>query len=525
VSFQTDIYFKINKSFDIFSSIFRIISENYVLDIDPQILIKSGIEGMLKSLDPYTEYYDSDDKEELEFLANASYTGLGISVSVIDSQLTITGIRDSFPAFKSGLKVGDRILKIDSIIVLNFSSEKLRDYTKGEAGSALEITVISERNDTSTHKLIRESIVLDNISYSGFISKNVGIIKLERFTRTSAYDMRKAIADLRRKDSLSALIIDLRDNPGGLLDAAVGICELFLPNHSLIVTTKAREGIITGEFSTISIPAEPDLPLCLLINENSASASEIVAGAIQDYDRGIILGKKSYGKGLVQSIFDLPFNGNIKITTSKYYTPSGRCIQKLDFAEKYHGKIVKNVNDNNYFRTKNGRIVYELNGIQPDSILNEENDVPIINDLIFRFIDFKFTKYYINKFTNIDPNNLNDDLIFTEFVKYLVDNDYTPKTQIFESLDSISRKLKNDNLSKKERDIVYEFENIINKRYLEDIKKYSYEITKILRIGIMSRYLKEREVLGKLYEIDSLTLISSHILKSSKYDHILRNQR
>lgn len=420
MGFKNDIYLQINKSFDIFSNIYRLILENYVLEIDTETLIKGGVEGMLKTLDPYTEYYDAKDTGELEYFASGAYTGLGISVSVIDSQLTITEVRENYPAYKSGIKVGDKIYKIDSNIVININSEKLRDFTKGEQGTKLTMYVINNKNDTTEHIVTREIIKMENISFYDILDSNVAYIKLDRFTKTTATDMKKAIYDLRKKGKFNGMIIDLRDNPGGLLDASVKVAELFLPENSLIVTTKRRNSEKTGEFYTYNKPLEPDVPLCILINEGTASASEIVAGAIQDYDRGIIVGKKSFGKGLVQSIFDVPYNGHLKMTTSKYYTPSGRCIQRLDFAEKYQDNGVNNAKDTVQYSTKNGRKVYELTGILPDTSIISELNNPIFEDLINNFIFFKFAEEYL-KVNNIQHkiDNINEDKLISDFIKFV----------------------------------------------------------------------------------------------------------
>ncbi len=523
LGFKNDIYFQINKSFDIFSNIYRLILENYVLEIDTETLVKGGIEGMLKTLDPYTEYFDEEDAEELEYFASGAYTGLGISVSVIDSQLTITGIRDDYPAYESGIKVGDRIFKIDTNFVLNISSEKLRDFTKGEQGTKLNMFVININNDTTQHILSRELIKMDNIPFYDIIDKNVAYIKLDRFTRTSASDLKKAIYELRKKITLKGLILDLRDNPGGLLDASVKVAELFLPSNSLIVTTKRRNSEKTGEFFTFNTPLEPDVPLCVLINDGSASASEIVAGAIQDYDRGIIVGKKSFGKGLVQSIFDVPYKGHLKMTTSKYYTPSGRCIQRLDFAEKYQGKVVKNASDTVEFRTKNGRKVYELTGILPDTIINNDINNPLIEELINNHVFFEFAGEFAKNNNSKDIELTKNDLLFDNFIKFVKKSDLKYSNSIFSSIANIKKELEKNVSAKKSLETVEVLESDIKESLIKDLMRYKSELLYIIKYEIYLRFYNETRIQKQSVMSDQLIKKSIELLLSENYKRLLNS--
>lgn len=522
LGFKNDIYFQINKSFDIFSNIYRLILENYVLEIDTETLVKGGVEGMLKTLDPYTEYYDAKDTEELEYFASGAYTGLGISVSVIDSQLTITGVREDYPAFKSGIKVGDRIYKIDTSIVLNISAEKLREYTKGEQGTKLDMVLINSKNDTTNHTLSRELIKLDNISYYGVLEKDIAYIKLDRFTRTTAIDVKKAIYDMRKNRNLNGMILDLRDNPGGLLDASVKVAELFLPENSLVVTTKRRNSEKTGEFYTYNKPLEPDIPLCILINESTASASEIVSGAIQDYDRGIIVGKKSFGKGLVQSIFDVPYNGHLKMTTSKYYTPSGRCIQRLDFAEKYQGKIVDNAKDTVQYKTKNGRKVFELTGILPDTTITEEIDNPIYEDLLNNYTFFKFAEQYLkSNLINDDISKIDEDKLVSDFINFVKSSEIKYNSNIFASIKNIQTELSKTKVSKQSLESITKLEDDIKNTLINDLKGNKEELLNLIKYEIYLRILNEKSIQEQLVVNDNLIKKSISLIISDKYTRLL----
>ncbi len=348
--FTANDYYKINKSFDIFGALFREVAANYVLEIDPEILIKSGIEGMLATLDPYTEFYDDANEDDLELLTNGTYTGFGFTVANIDSLLTIISLREGNSAFANKLRIGDKIYSIDSTVVLHMDIDNLKKYTRGKSGSKALVKILRDGiKDTLSFTLTRENINLPNVTYSGFMKNNIGFIKVERFSKNTALDVRLAINSLRSQNKLSGLVIDLRDNPGGLLAAAVSLCEIFVPKGSLIVSTKGNSPNFNNEYRSMMDPSEPDLPLAILINESSASASEIVAGAIQDLDRGLVIGRRSFGKGLVQSIIDLPYKTSLKITTSKYYTPSGRCIQKIKYGDLYSKKEIKENTDTTIF--------------------------------------------------------------------------------------------------------------------------------------------------------------------------------
>jgi carboxyl-terminal processing protease len=521
--FTKDSYFKINKSFDVFGAIFREVSANYVLEVDPELLIKGAIQGMLATLDPYTEFYDASDQEDLEILTSGTYTGFGISLSNIDSMITITEVRDGYSASLAGVRVGDRIFKIDDTEVLNQDYNDIKDFIKGTAGSKSTFLILRDGNpDTLKFELSRKQIQLDNISYYNMLDSNTGYIKIDRFNSTVANDFRFSLAELKRKNKLSSLVIDLRDNPGGLLDPAVQICELFLPIGSVVVNTKGRDGKDLYTYKSDTKPIEPDLPLVVMINENSASASEIIAGAMQDYDRAVIVGNRSYGKGLVQTILPIPYKGNLKITTAKYYTPSGRCIQRIKFAEQYQQKsLVQDSPDSNIYFTQKGRKVYESTGINPDTGSTRKVVTEIINDLYLKLMFFKFANYYTGNLNELPQNFKNDDKLFENFQKYLIKNNYVFQSEaevLLKRLKEISEETKySKNFDKGLQVIKKELENeslLLLSKSKEDVLRY-------LDFEIRVRFSTEKDMISRLLKIDTELELAKSVLRKDVYNRIL----
>ncbi|MGA2298961.1 MAG: S41 family peptidase, partial [FCB group bacterium] len=452
-----DYYFKINKSFEIFGAVIRELSSNYVDEIDPEDMIDDGIDGMLKNLDPYTTYIDNKDNEDLDIITNGSYSGLGITVSIRDSMLTIIDIHDGFSAQRNGVRIGDRIYKIDSVNLLHQSTDELRKYTRGKPGTTVILWVIRNgMKDTIAITLQREEIKINNVSYSGMINDSVGYIKLDRFSRFSAEEVRNALNELKRNDKFHCLILDLRDNPGGLLESAVAISEIFLKSGSPIVSTKGRNHKEERMYRSVLPPVDKDTRLAVLINRMSASASEILAGAIQDLDRGIIVGERSFGKGLVQTIFDLPYNNSLKITTAKYYTPSGRCIQRLDF----HNKVKSNIDkSDSIFHTKNGRIVIESNGIMPDSLVNEKPFSDFTKQLLRDDVFFDFANDYSSELKKLPEGFQVNPKLISLFKDYINKKNKKYDTPLRAKILELEKLAKEENVSQK---MYKEIENLKN---------------------------------------------------------------
>lgn len=523
LGFTKDYYFKINKSFDVFGAIFREVTTNYVLEIDPEILIKGAINGMLATLDPYTEFYDVSDQDDFDILTSGTYTGFGISISNIDSLLTITEVRDGYSASEQGIRIGDRICLIDSIDVLYRNFNDVKELFKGTSGSKSVFGILRDGNpDTLRFELVRKQILLENISYYDMLDGSTAYIKLDRFNSTAAQDFRFALNELKNNNAMKSLIIDLRDNPGGLLEPAVQICELFLPAKSVIVTTRGRNGEELYSYNSSSNPVEPDLPLVVLINENSASASEILAGALQDYDRAVIVGKRSYGKGLVQSILPLPYKGNLKITTAKYYTPSGRCIQRIKFGEMYQAASkVSDSPDTTIYYTKNKRKVFESTGILPDTGAIKKPYSEIISELYVKFKFFNFANHYTSNLNKLPNNFKADEKLFAEFVKYLDDLDYSYQSESEIILDRINAIAKESGYSKNFDKSINNLKKSLELEEKDIMSNNKSDILKYLDFEIRSRFLSEHDLLSRLLTIDDDLELAKKILQKGEYVKIL----
>lgn len=518
--------FNINKSFEIFGSVFKHVALNYVEEIPPEDLIKFSIDGLLENLDPFTEYYSQSEADDIDFLITGTYTGLGISVGIRDSMLTIIGLRDGYSARKSGIRIGDRLYKIDTTVVINKSTKELRQFTRGEPGSYCDFYILRDGiKDTLKFRLERENIQIQNISFSGFVKKNVAYVKLERFSRNSASEMRGVINKLSAKDTIKSFILDLRDNPGGLLESAISICELFVPKGSVIVKTKGRSKNDEVVYRSYKEPLLADQPLAILINENSASASEIVAGAIQDLDRGIIIGRRSYGKGLVQSVFDVPYKGSIKLTTAKYYTPSGRCIQKLDYVTNSKKNEAFPIHDTTIFYTQNGRRVYEYVGIIPDTIIDPVEKSNFINELLNGNKFFNFANIYTAKLNSLDKNFIINDKLISEFEAYLKTQNIDYTFGLNRKLDEIKTQAQKDKYSSKIINSLTNLQNDLKKEKRELIKNNIEDMKKYLELEIKNRFLTEEEYIELTLANDEITQTALNILTSDKYYTILALNR
>jgi carboxyl-terminal processing protease len=357
--------------------VFREVNSRYVDEIDPKELVDVGVGAMLEYLDPYSEYFEEEETDEVESITTGSYVGFGITVASIDSVLTITDVREGGSAMAAGIRIGDHLLSIDSTRTDTLLSRELRPYTRGPAGSSARLRLLREGlPDTLDLVLQRSELELTSVGIKEVLTGDIAYVNLVRFSRNTSSELRAALADLRSRSAFKGLILDLRDNPGGLLEAAIDVVELFVPRGSRIVSTRGREDEDLVEYTSQSEPLEPTTPLVVLINNQSASASEIVAGALQDLDRAVIIGSRSFGKGLVQSIIPLSDQSLLKLTTARYYTPSGRCIQRLNYRSD------SALTDTSVYTTLGGRRVSATHGIDPDSTVSDSMFTRTIQHLL-----------------------------------------------------------------------------------------------------------------------------------------------
>lgn len=511
------VYFKINKSLEMFGAMFREISANYVDDIDPEEFVRNGMKDMLDNLDPYTTLLDESSSEDIDMLSTGVYTGFGMSVGARDSMLTITGLYDGYSAQRNGLRVGDHIYQIDTAIVLHEVSRSLRPFTRGVAGSKATMKILRDGiADTLVFTLSREEIKVQNLPYFGLVQDSIGYIKLDRFSRQSGEDVKTAIFELRSKSNLCGLILDVRDNPGGLLEAATTISEIFAPQGSRIVSTKGRAVTEERVYIAQSRPFEPDIPLAVLINGRSASASEVLAGAIQDLDRGVIMGERSFGKGLVQNVFSLPYNGSVKITTAKYYTPSGRCIQKVDFARKREGKSVS-ADTGRIFYTKNNRPVRELHGIEPDSIVSDSDYPAVITQLLAKDIIFGFASEYTSKLKSIPPKFTVTPEILNQFEAFAERKGFYVETPALQKLKEARTLVSQDKTNIAFASKIESLEKILQKEQRILAPTHTKILSTLLENEIISRFLTNKEESERTLKTDRLVQTAAGLLQSPAY--------
>jgi carboxyl-terminal processing protease len=486
-------YFEISKNLDIFNSVYRELNISYVDDTKPGQLMKTGIDAMLNSLDPYTVYYTENDIEDYKFLSTGEYGGIGTAVLDIDNKIIIADPYEGFSAFKAGLRGGDQIIGVDNYNVEGKRSDEISNLLKGQAGTPIKLKVLKAGQKTPIDVLLnREEIKTKAVPYFGMLSNNeTGYIKLTQFTDNCSGEVKEALLNLKGKGCKN-IILDLRGNLGGLLHEAQNIVNFFIEKGHEIVSTKGKVPEWDKTYLAVNNPIDTQIPLAVLVDENSASASEIVSGALQDLDRAIIIGKRTYGKGLVQQTRDLVYNAKVKITVAKYYIPSGRCVQALDYSTRDEEGRVEKVPDSliTAFKTKNGRIVYDGAGIMPDIKTTDPNFSMALGSLISKFYIFNYaTDYYLKhpQLASVKDFGLSD-AEYTEFINYLSGKDYNYKTRSEMELEDFK---KNAISEKYYGDIKNELDALLTKMNTnkkEDLVKHKTEIKKYLEEEIVSRY-------------------------------------
>jgi len=433
---RTDIYFEIAKNLDLLGKVYKETTLNYVDDVNPEKFLRAGIQGMLASLDPYTIFIDEKKIEDIDLITNGKYGGVGISIGVRGDDVTVVEVMDGYAAQRQGIQIGDIIIQAAGEAISPDNIDDISSLVKGEPGTTVELRIVrNEMLDTLTFNLIREEVIVKNIPYAAFYPENSNnaYIKLSNFSRSASDEIKKAIKELQEQKEISSIMLDLRGNPGGLLDIAVDVCNKFLVRDQLVVSTRGREKGSDKKYYAVEEPMiSGDVEIIILINGSSASASEIVAGALQDHDRAVILGTQSFGKGLVQTIIPLSYNTSLKITTAKYYTPSGRCIQRIDYAEDNEILYPISAEEEDKFFTDHKREVYAKGGITPDTTVQFSIEGELTKELLAKGMFFKFANNFVFNNPNADFSTLNDQSLFTDFTEYLdyTDFKYTSQMEI-----------------------------------------------------------------------------------------------
>lgn len=491
--------FEVSKGLNIFATLFRDVNLFYVDEIEPEKLVQSGIDAMLKSLDPYTVYYPESKMDEFKMMTTGAYAGIGSIISMKDDYVVIREPYRNSPADRAGLLPGDLILAIDGMDMKGKNTEFVSQHLKGQPGKEVTIKIkrLGEEKPMEV-KVVRENVQLPSVPYYGMFDDKIGYIYFTGFTDKSAEDVRRAIMDLKQQGAES-LILDMRGNGGGLLDQAVEIANYFLPRNTLVVNTKGKIKQWDKEYFTSNNPIVPDMKLAVLIDRSSASASEILSGSLQDYDRAVIIGERSFGKGLVQTTRDLVYNTKLKVTTAKYYIPSGRCIQAVDYAHRNPDGSVGTIPDSliTAFKTKAGRTVYDGGGITPDVKIEPEKYAKITQELVIKDMIFDFVNQYALTHPSLPAPTTFEltDEIYNDFKKYLKEHQFEYETASQTALDKLVETAKSEKYYDQVKGHIDRLKAELGHSIDRDLDLFRKEIGEILSDQLMGRYYMQDGVI------------------------------
>ncbi len=495
-SFRTDDrLFEIARNLDIYATLFKKLNAYYVDEINPNQLIKTSIDGMLQSLDPYTVYYGEDDIEDFMTMTTGKYNGIGALISNLDGKNTVVMIYKDTPAQKAGLQIGDEILKIDDFSIDGRSDFDLTKLLRGQSGTPVNLTIKRFGQDKPFVQAVSRDVVkINNVSYYTLLNNEVGYIDLKDFTGTAYNDVRNAFQKLKGQ-GMKKVIIDLRDNPGGLLDMAIDISNIFIPKGQEIVSTKGKVNEWNKVYKANNPALDTDIPVVVLINNRSASAAEIVSGVIQDYDRGVLIGQRTFGKGLVQTTLDVSYNTKMKVTTAKYYIPSGRCIQAIDYTHRNEDGSVGKIPDSliTEYKTKNGRPVFDGGGVLPDVETERETYTPLATTLLRKRLIFDYALLYRSAHPSIKPAGefRLEESEYTAFTKWLDDKEYDYTTQTEKDLAALEASAQKE---KSLTSIESNLKDLKAKLYHtkdQDLELNKKEIKRVLEAEIVKHYYLE----------------------------------
>lgn len=522
---QADL-FEISKNLDIFNSLYRELNTAYVDDTKPGQLMKTAIDGMLESLDPYTNYITENDIEDYLYMTTGEYGGVGALVTDIDGKITVVDPYEGFSAHRAGIKAGDEIVEINQQSVKGKKSDDVRPLLKGQAGTPLKLKVIHPGQTTPVEiNLMREEIKIPAVPYYSMLNAQTGIIKLTSFTENCAVLVKDALQKLKEKNCKS-VILDLRGNPGGLMIEAVNIVNLFIEKNKEVVFTRGKISDWDKTYLSMNNPIDLEIPVAVLIDGNSASAAEIVAGSLQDLDRAVLVGQRSFGKGLVQQTRDLTYNAKLKVTVAKYYIPSGRCIQALDYTHKNEEGRVEKVPDSliTAFKTKGGRIVYDGAGVMPDVISKSEKLSHITLTLLTKNHIFNYATQFALKhsaITSLKEFTLSD-TEYDEFIAFLKNKDITYKTDSELALEELKKQAEDEKYYDK---IKSEYDALAAKIHTDkkdDLIKFKDEIKQFLEEEIASRYYYQNGRIEQSIKNDKEIKLAVDLLSDgNKYKNIL----
>lgn len=522
-----DRYFEIAKNLDIFATMFKELNAYYVDEINPNKAMRISIESMLKQLDPYTNFFPEDDIEDYMTMATGKYNGIGATVSHQNNKHLVVMIYEGSPADKAGMKIGDEILKVDGVDVVARKGVDMSRLMKGQTGTTVKMQIKRYGQNSPLELTVGRDIVKTlNVPHSGMINDEVGYIQLNDFTATAAKEVKSAFSELKSQ-GMKKLIFDLRGNPGGLLNMSVEICNIFLPKDQLIVETRGKVADWNKKFMSMENPMDTEIPIVVLVNSSSASAAEIVSGTLQDYDRAVVIGQRSFGKGLVQTTRDLTYNTKMKITTAKYYIPSGRCIQALDYSHRNPDGSVGRVPDSlkTAYKTKNGRTVYDGGGVDPDIKTEVPQMASVTANLLAKNVIFDYaTKYYFEHVNDKPQEKFAlKDSDYQDFTNWLKSRNFTYSTSMEKSIDNLEASAKKENSFDAVQESLKSLRDKINQSKQQDLVKHKADIKEQLEAEILSRYYYQKAMKFVSFERDKEVQEALTLFKDMpKYQSILK---
>ncbi len=524
---DNDIYFEINKSIDIFGRVYKEVTLNYVDQLKPEDFMLAGINGMLYSLDPYTNFLDSNAQKDFDIITTGKYGGIGASIGIRNDNVTVVELIEGYSAQRQGVRVGDIILKINDTPITKENFENLSEFLKGDAGTTVTMIIKRETVDHAiTFNLIREEIEIKNLTYYGFVpaESNNAYLKLSGFSHSAGAEVKKALLELKSQKEINSIVLDLRGNPGGLLDAAIDVCQKFLKKGDEIVSVIGRDSTASKTFASTEEPVLKNVKMAVLIDEGSASASEIVAGAIQDHDRAVLVGTNSYGKGLVQTLIPLSYNSSLKITTARYYTPSGRSIQKINYSEKNKVFETDQRLTKKEYKTEHLRKVFSAGGITPDSTVKSESGSGLVQKLLADGMFFRFATMFFNNNQKIDLNTVSSDKLIIEFGIFLKTQNFNFTSRAEKLIDQLKTAINEENLDEKFIAQLDKAKEQIDASHSKEIEKYKNDIIFLIKEELAARISGREGRIRESLKMDKQFSTAFSILNNTNlYNRFINN--